>query len=300
MLQEEVRKRKAEADARQPVPSPSNAEPSFLATLPARAKAWTATGVISCRDVDLSTLGLPRDEILNVAASGPRRLAIDLHGCRLGAIDPPSLWSDLTQLRKLRLSGNALSDASIGWEALLALPSLEQLVLDGNAALTQIPEGISRLASLQVLSAKGCGIVSAPGSLARLPALRTLQLSENQLASPLPDAWREAASLEELYLCGNKIDAIPDTWGSLGKLRVLQLDGNRIRSVPSSVLRGCTSLVLLSLYDNPIVIEELRGSDGFAEYNARRISQVDKQLDSRVKANLNEGADFAREEWGGY
>lgn len=148
-----------------------------------------------------------------------------------------------------------------------------------------------------MLSARACSLQVVPPSLSALPSLRHLQISNNALTA-LPPHLKDAPVLEELYCCSNKIEAIPTEFGSgLGKLRVLQLDGNRIRSVPPAVLTGCTSLVLLSLYNNPIIIEELRDTPGYSAYNARRIGQVDKQLESRVSANLNEGADFTREQW---
>ena len=54
--------------------------------------------------------------------------------------------------------------------------------------------------------------------------------------------------------------------------------------MPSAILKGCTALARLSLHGNPIIIEQLREADGFAEFNARRCAKADKQLEMQVGA----------------
>lgn len=58
----------------------------------------------------------------------------------------------------------------------------------------------------------------------------------------------------------------------------------RLRRAPSAVLRGCTALARLSLHGNPITVEQLRAADGWAEFDARRRAQADKQLEMQVGA----------------
>ena len=48
--------------------------------------------------------------------------------------------------------------------------------------------------------------------------------------------------------------------------------------MPAAVLRGCGALATLGLHGNPISVEQLRESDGFAEFNARRCAKHDKQV----------------------
>jgi len=48
--------------------------------------------------------------------------------------------------------------------------------------------------------------------------------------------------------------------------------------VPAAILKGCLSLVRLSLHGNPLTIEQLRSADGFQEFNARRCASADKQV----------------------
>lgn len=51
----------------------------------------------------------------------------------------------------------------------------------------------------------------------------------------------------------------------------------RVRSVPPALLTGCTSLQSLSLHNNPITMEQLRETPGYAELDARRRAKYDKQ-----------------------
>jgi hypothetical protein len=54
----------------------------------------------------------------------------------------------------------------------------------------------------------------------------------------------------------------------------------RIREVPAPVLKECTALATLSVRGNPITVEVLRESDGFREFDARRVAKCDKQVHS--------------------
>lgn len=105
--------------------------------------------------------------------------------------------------------------------------------------------------------------------------------------------------LVELSATGNRIAAIPSGLSRLPKLQTLRLDSNRVAAVPPEVLHGCTSLSLLSLHDNPITADQLRSTDGFTAYDARRRALCDKQLDSAVMHGVSgafsEGAD--QQEW---
>lgn len=52
----------------------------------------------------------------------------------------------------------------------------------------------------------------------------------------------------------------------------------RLKGMPAAVLRGCGALATLGLHGNPVTLEQLRESDGFAEFNARRCAKHDKQV----------------------
>lgn len=60
------------------------------------------------------------------------------------------------------------------------------------------------------------------------------------------------------------------------------------------MFRGCTSLTVLSLHDNPITMQELREVNGFEEFELRRKNLYDKKIDMDIlkDSGFDEGADF--------
>lgn len=48
--------------------------------------------------------------------------------------------------------------------------------------------------------------------------------------------------------------------------------------MPPAILTGCSSLATLSLHGNPLTIEQLRETPGFAEFDKRRRAKYDKQV----------------------
>jgi hypothetical protein len=69
-----------------------------------------------------------------------------------------------------------------------------------------------------------------------------------------------------------------------------------VTKVPPAVLTGCGALVTLSLHNNPVSVEQLRETDGFAAFHARRLAKNHKQIEMRTMLNrdgFDEGADAA-------
>lgn len=204
--------------------------------------------------------------------------------------------------------------------------------------LTEVPDAIGALKSLQRFSLAHNSLTQLPGALDQLTALRRLDLRHNQLQS-LPGELGGCCALEELDAAENCLDALPDSLGQLQNLRSLLLDKNRsallacqlayallclrrvtevlclaallhnihalcmwgvcqargflastkcfpcrclciprLKAVPAAVLRSCRALATLGLHGNPVTVEQLRASDGFAEFNARRCAKHDKQV----------------------
>lgn len=48
--------------------------------------------------------------------------------------------------------------------------------------------------------------------------------------------------------------------------------------MPPALLAGCASLATLSLHDNPITADQLRETQGYADFDARRRAKYDKQV----------------------
>jgi hypothetical protein len=132
-----------------------------------------------------------------------------------------------------------------------------------------------------------------PPSLSQLEQLRVLSLAKNQL-DQLPEELGSCRSLEELDVSANRLAALPAALGGLGKLRTLQLDSNRLSGLPDGLLTGCSMLQTLSLHANPVTIEALQATPGFADYERRRQAKYSKAISSGVLLNsggLDEGVD---------
>ncbi len=159
-------------------------------------------------DADLAAVwwsGGPRPDRRDAPDAGPRRpetrpvdvfaLAglrrLDLSG---NALTDVSLLADLRGLESLDLSGNALTDIA----PLSTLTALRRLDLRGNRVADLAP--LASLPRLEVLLLDGNRVVDA-GALTHLGTLRHLGLADNAVAdfAPLSDLW----SLRRLDLGGN-------------------------------------------------------------------------------------------------
>ncbi len=159
-------------------------------------------------DADLAAVwwsGGPRPDRRDAPDEGPRRpetrpvdvfaLAglrrLDLSG---NALTDVSLLADLRGLESLDLSGNALTDIA----PLSTLTALRRLDLRGNRVADLAP--LASLPRLEVLLLDGNRVVDA-GALTHLGTLRHLGLADNAVAdfAPLSDLW----SLRRLDLGGN-------------------------------------------------------------------------------------------------
>ena len=70
---------------------------------------------------------------------------------------------------------------------------------------------------------------------------------------------------------------------------------NTALPLPSPIpCRHCSSLVSLSLKANPITLEALRATNGWAAHDARRTAAVGKRLAGRTGTDFDEGADPQR------
>ncbi|KAL4424792.1 hypothetical protein ABPG77_000832 [Micractinium sp. CCAP 211/92] len=272
----------AERAAQKGLPAGTAGASASAASMRQRAEAWQKTGIAALRDLQLSQLPA---ELLSIA-SGVR--VLDAGGNQLTAL-PPGITA-LTSLQRLRLSLNRLDDAGAAWPTLCALNQLAILAADDNR-LTAVPPSISSLARLQKLSLNGNQIASLPDSLGELHHLRALALRGNRLAA-LPPGLGRCAQLAELDARDNQLAELPAQLGQLTSLRLLLLDNNRLKAVPPAILTGCSSLATLSLHGNPLTIEQLRETPGFAEFDERRRAKYDKQVDMRVlNTGFDEGAD---------
>ena len=158
----------------------------------------------------------------DAAASGALKLvgrAPPLTAVPRSALDPALA----DKLVALDLSRNAIVALE---ESILALPKLEEIVLDANELRAALP-----------------------AALARLP-LRVLRLRQNRLEN---DALRLlGAALVEQQRAGRAVGGAAAPWA--WTLQELDLRGNRLRAVPYALVSGAPMLRSLLLGSNRIVL----------------------------------------------
>jgi len=198
---------------------------------------------------------------------------------------------NLTNLRKLRLSMNNLTDNGLKWEGLVSLKFLTILVLNCNR-LTHVPPGIGLLTCLKQLNLSHNNIVHLPEEIGQLRQLEILWMNNNRLRT-LPSTVGDCCSLLEADFSSNLLGELPSTLGNLANLKILQLANNGLKSFPPEILKGCSQLFTLHLHGNEITIEGLREVEGWSEYDERRRSKNNKQIEFGVMSSsgFDEGAD---------
>ena len=155
-----------------------------------------------------------------------------------------SLLSGMTNLERLDLGGNSISDLSVLSGALSSLTRLERLYLDNNS-ISDV-SALSGLTRLELLYLNNNSI-SDLSPLSGLTGLTRLYLRNNSISDVSPLSG--LINLAGLYLNNNSISDISVLSG-LTSLRLLWLSGNSISDVSS--LSGLTSLTSLTLSGNSI------------------------------------------------
>ncbi|KAK9159165.1 hypothetical protein Scep_005739 [Stephania cephalantha] len=240
---------------------------------------WKRTGVIPLQVLQLEVI--PTD----VWNCGTSARVLDLTMNRLREI--PAQIGDLRLLQKLYLNANELEDSCICWEAIASLNGLKILSLDKNY-LTTLPSSLGGLTNLKELHLTGNRLSSLPIEIGFLSQLQILKANSNRLTS-IPSSVGDCNSLAELDLASNLLSELPETLGNLRNLKVLHLTNNGLKSVPSTLLKKCSELVTLVLHGTEITEDVLRRMEGWEEFDARRRSKHQKQIDFGV--GLSSGFD---------
>ncbi|MDJ1183968.1 leucine-rich repeat domain-containing protein [Roseofilum casamattae] len=126
-----------------------------------------------------------------------------------------------------------------------------ETVLDlSNLGLTEVPDAIAQLTSLQGLSLNNNQLSELPEAIAQLTSLQGLYLSGNQL-SEVPEAIAQLTSLQRLDLDNNQLSEVPEAIAQLTSLQRLDLDNNQLSEVPEAIAQ-LTSLQRLDLHNNQL------------------------------------------------
>ena len=120
-----------------------------------------------------------------------------------------------------------------------------------NLALTVLPDEVTRIVGLKMLSLRGNLLTEFPSGLEGLSDLRVLALDDNRLTS-LSARIGELSRLERLTLGSNELAELPPELGRLSTLNTLTISRNRLTRLPAEIglLR---SLELLAASGNQLV-----------------------------------------------
>eukprot|EP00210_Caulerpa_lentillifera_P006156 g5883.t1 len=148
---------------------------------------------------------------------------------------------------------------------------LMQLKLRNNK-ITFIPDCLSEIPNLKIISLDGNEIQQLPGDLCRIQDLKILSLSNNKLGKfeletpfiqlqalflddneliEFPSYVLRSSTIKILSIARNQIESLPDGLRNLSQLQCLDLSGNRISYLPSSITL-LTKLKVLKCADNQL------------------------------------------------
>lgn len=172
---------------------------------------------------------------------------LNLKGCQHVNLPADSeLWSRFTSLKKIDLGNNTLTDLP---DEMSVLSSLEILFLSENE-FEYIPKVIGKLNNLRVLSLRGNSLQELSSSTLPVSSLVWLILTNNNIHTIDPNIG-EAKLLRKLMLSHNNINIVPPELGKCKNLELIRLANNDISSMPKEVLT-LSKLAWISLSGNPM------------------------------------------------
>ncbi|XP_022732094.1 LRR repeats and ubiquitin-like domain-containing protein At2g30105 isoform X2 [Durio zibethinus] len=248
-----------------------------------RLERWKATGVIALADCNLKAIP---DEVWDCGSSA-RVLDVNNNSIQ----DVPSKISSLNSIQKLFLNANGISDEAIHWEGLTSMKYLTVLSINQNH-LTALPSALGFLTSLRQLHVANNKLTTLPNEIGILAQLEVLKANNNRITT-IPACIGECNSLSEVDLSANLLSELPETVGNLHNLKALYLSNNGLTCLPCTLFKECLQLATLDLHNTEITMDVLRQFEGWEDFDKRRRSKHQKQLDFRVvsSAAFDEGAD---------
>lgn len=189
----------------------------------------------------------------------------------------PDYVALMTFCNRLALSRNRLVAVN---PAVGSLANLRVLLLDHNR-LRDLPREMFHLPKLERLSLAHNSLAELPRGVRHLKALKYLDVASNKLVS-LPREVGELGALEELHAADNALARIPVDVAKLERLRLIHAENNMIDGVPPEVLMYCENLQTVALHGNPVTLEALEATKGYADFEARRQKKWDKTVAAGV------------------
>nr|AFK42552.1 unknown [Lotus japonicus] len=248
-----------------------------------RLDRWKATGVIALSECNLEAIP---DEVW-VCGSSARLLDCNNNSVK----NVPAEIAHLTGLEKLFINANDILDKSISWEEVTTLKHLTVLSLNQNH-ITTLPPTLGSLNSLRELHISNNKLSGLPDEIGHLTQLQVLKANNNRM-SKITEFIGNCHSLVEVDFSSNLLSELPETFFNFSYLKVLHLSSNGMKSLPSKLFKTCLQLSTLDLHNTEITIDILRQYEGWSNFDERRRSKHQKQLDFRVgvSRDFDEGAD---------
>lgn len=119
-------------------------------------------------------------------------------------------------------------------ESLTKLKNLKVLTLRLKF-LTRLPASINRLKDLEILKVENTSLDEIPDNLFELNNLKELHITNNNNLEKLSDQIMKLKKLEWLFLYRNKLNDLPKTIFGLENLEVLDCSYNKIAEVPAEI-----------------------------------------------------------------
>jgi hypothetical protein len=148
-----------------------------------------------------------------------------------------------------------LSDVNeCSWDGIVCTEEdeLVEIHLNGRNVVGKLPESISLLTSVEVLSMDDNNITGTiPESLGGLANIRVIDFDNNDLTGSIPESLFNASMIQVLDLDTNNLQGtLSSRFGELEKLYYLQLDRNNFDGEIPDELATLTDLKYLSLFQN--------------------------------------------------
>lgn len=157
----------------------------------------------------------------------------------------PSQIGNLSELRKLDLSGNELEMLPI---EIGNLSQLRELYFSNNK-IADLPATINNLSWLTDLHLNGNRLGSLPMNLNNLIRLKTLYLQENGLVMLGGLFDNQLDDLTVIDLSHNRLDFIPNTIERMPTVQKIYLNYNRLTSLPATIA-NLQNLTHLEIHSN--------------------------------------------------
>lgn len=183
----------------------------------------------------------------------------------------PSIPANITDIR---VENNQLSEIP---DSVATLTSLERIRAKNNHIL-KISNKLSSLNKFIDLGLEENKLQKIPESILNLKNLKILLLNNNTLKS-IPNSIKELNKLVQLHLQDNQLETLPEGIGRLADLTHLYLTNNPIERLPQSI-KKCTKLAVLDLTGTKLPLP--------TPYNIQNVQETIKYVLENQKESLPE------------